>query len=381
MMSDENKKEEPKVQANNNSIAVGSISVGGDVSGSINVAGGHIIQAAAGATVIIGAPVEAASSLMALRELMQNSTAVQNAVIEFQVDFKVAHEQVDSLGDYKDLHDLLHHLQFHCYNGIAQSVTNFPSDELTLNSLADYELTLDEIVTDLKRVAVRPSISNLELTWVEDVNLAKTDLHNAVDTLDEKFLKKAIWRLNRVLSIQPARVNALLNHSARALQLPSLLSALTRLSEHLAALDLDQTKVTAFQTGVEAMEKIDQGLTLLINEHDYWQALDVELRRIDASLEHDLTELEMSWNDVKLKAEPLYVTRAEEWANALKGESAVLDASLSANNNPAKVRRSFRSYQRRASNQFFQVDKKLKALCGNLRQIGAPLASILEMIK
>lgn len=380
-MSDENKKEEPKVQANNNSIAVGSISVGGDVSGSINVAGGHIIQAAAGATVIIGAPVEAASSLMALTELMQNSPAVQKAVIEFQVDFKVAHEQVDNLGDYKDLHDLLHHLQFHCYNGIAQAVTYFPNDESTLNILADNELTLEEIVVDLRQVAERPSVSKLEMAWVEDAHLAQTDLHNAIEALDKKVLKKTVWRLNRLLATQPARVNALLNHSARALQLPALLNALTNLGAHLDALDLDQTKVTAFQAGLAAMSKLNAGLILLIDEHDNWQRLDVELRRIEASLDHDLTELEMSWSDVRSRAEPLYASRAEEWAIALKEEGSALDNALSADINPVKVRRSFRSYQRHATYQFFQVDKELKELCGDLRQIGAPLASILEMIK
>ena len=36
-MSDENKKDEPKVQADNDGIAVGKIEVGGDVSGNIHV--------------------------------------------------------------------------------------------------------------------------------------------------------------------------------------------------------------------------------------------------------------------------------------------------------------------------------------------------------
>jgi hypothetical protein len=57
-----------------------------------------------------------------------------------------------------------------------------------------------------------------------------------------------------------------------------------------------------------------------------------------------------------------------------------LDEAL-VNNNPVKVRRFFRSYQRRATDRFFRVDVQLKALCGDLRQIGVPLASVLRMVQ
>lgn len=350
-----------------------------DVSGQANVAGGHIVHADKGATVIIGAPAEAVGGLLALRELMQHSRDVRIAVITFRTDFSVVHEQVDRLGDYKDLHDLLHHLQFHCYNGIAQAVTRFPNDDLTLDNLTDYALTLEGIVEELKQVATRASMPKQELAWIDDVGLAKADLRSAVDDLDEGLLKKVIWRLNRLLATQPARINTLLNHLARALRLPALLSALARVCDTLTSLDLDADKVNAFQSGIDALSKLNQALSSLVDNHDHWQALDVELRRIEASIDRDLIELEMSWPDVKLKAEPLYTAYPDEWASALKKESDALDEMLSGNN-PAKVRRGFRSYQRRATDRFYRVDIDLKALCGDMRQIGIPLASVLEMI-
>lgn len=370
---------EPKVQAVDNSVAIGGISVGGDVSGEVNIAAGHIVHAEKGSTVIIGAPAEAVGGLVALRELMQHSRDVRIAVIAFRTDFRVAHEQVDRLGDYKDLHDLLHHLQFHCYNGIAQALARFPDDELTLDNLTDYALTLEGIVEELKQVATRPSLPKQEWEWIDDVGLAKADLRNAVDNLDERSLKKVIWRLNRLLATQPARINTLLNHSARALRLPALLSALTRVCDTLTSLDLDADKVNTFQSGVDALGKLNQVLGSLVDNHDRWQMLDVELRRIEASIDRDLIELEMSWQDVKLKAEPLYIAYPDEWASALKKESDALDEMLSGNN-PAKVRRGFRNYQRRATDRFYRVDIDLKALCGDMRQIGIPLASVLEMI-
>jgi hypothetical protein len=376
----ENKQDTPEVHAENNSIAIGGISIGGDVSGQMNIANGHIIHAEKGATVIIGASAEAVGGLVALRELMQHSSDVHTAVIAFQSDFKVAHEQVDLLGDYKDLHDLLHRLQFHCYNGIVQAATRFPSDEMSLDNLTDYALTLEEIINELKQVASRPIIPKQELVWIEDISLTKEELHHAIDALDEKALKKVTWRLNRLLATQPARINALLNLAARTLRLSALLSALTRVCDHITSLELDSDKVLAFQSGLEALDKLDCELSNLVDDHDRWQMLDVELRRIEASIDHDLLELEMSWPDVKPKAESLYGACSDEWAEALQKEGNALDDAL-LSNNPAKIRRFFRNYQRRATDRFFRVDVQLKTLCGDLRLIGSPLASVLRMVQ
>jgi hypothetical protein len=148
----------------------------------------------------------------------------------------------------------------------------------------------------------------------------------------------------------------------------------------LTSPDLDTDKVSAFRSGVEAFGKLDRALSALVDDHDGWQVLDVELRRIEGSIDHDLIELEMSWPDVKPKAESLYIACPDEWASALKKEGDELNDALNSNN-PAKVRRSFRSYQRRAADRFYRVDIELKTLCGSLRQIGTPLASVLRMIE
>lgn len=328
---------------------------------------------------MVSAPAAAAGGLVALCELMQRSPVVRNAVNGFRNDFKSTHEQVNLLGDYKDLHDQLHKLQFHCYNGVVQAATRFPGDDLTLDSLTDHALTLEGIFEELKQVATRPSISKQELTWIDDVGLAKTDLRNAVDSLDEASLKKVIWRLNRLLTIQPARINALLNYSAHALHLSELLSALASVSDTLSSPEFDTNQVAAFQSGLAAFGELNRSLSSLIDDHDHWQALDVELRRIEASIDRDLIEFEMSWPDIKLRAGPLYIDNPEEWASALKRESDILDDECKAKN-PLKMRRGFRSYQRRVTDRFYRVDIKLKALCSDMRQIGMPLAAILEMI-
>jgi hypothetical protein len=359
------------------------VDIRGDVIGrdKVESAGGHIIHAAAGATVIIGAPTETiGTGLFALRELMQHSPGVRGDGFAFQADFRAARTQIDLLGDYKDLHDLLHRLQFHCYNGVVQSALRFPSDDIAVDNLTDCALTLDGIVTEFQAVLARSTVPQQETHWIDDLVAAKADLNAALDELDEKLLKRVIWRLNRLLTTQPGLINKLLNQTARVLRLSSLIEALARICDRLTSFDLDAGKVAQFETGVSALRQLDRGLMALVDDHDRWQALDLELRRIEGTLEHDLFDLEMSWPDVKAGAERLYVNVTDEWAQALHKESRGLDEALAANN-PLKVKRGFRNFQRRVSERFFQIDVNLKALCGDLRQIGTPLASVLEMIE
>ena len=353
-------------------LAAERVNIGQDVvSGDKYTVGGPMIRAD---TVIVGA------GLTALRELMQHSDDVRVAVIAFQTDFQAAREQIDQLGDYKDLHDLLHRLQFNCYNAIVYAAPHFPDDESTLEALTDYAQTLEDIAAELRRVAARPQIPKQETVWIDDVDLAKADLASAIGASDEKLLKRVIWRLNRLLSTRPARINTLLNYTAQGLRLPALTNALARIWDYLMSLDLDPHKVGQFQTGVDALRQLNHNLTMLLDEHVQWQTLDVELRRIEGTLEHDLVELEMSWPDVKARAGALYLSSLEDWALNLKKEDGNLDDALAASN-PVKAKRSFRSFQRLATVRFHNVDKDLQSLCGDLRTVGVPLASVLRMIE
>jgi hypothetical protein len=128
-----------------------------------------------------------------------------------------------------------------------------------------------------------------------------------------------------------------------------------------------------------ALQQLGDHLTVLVEAHDSWQAVELELRRVESLLDQDLGELEMSWPDLQARVEPLCSGVNEDWAQALLNDSTALTASLSAGN-PAVTKRCFRSLRRRASERFFRVDVDLKSVCGELRTVGEPLASILGMI-
>jgi hypothetical protein len=318
------------------------------------------------------------NGLYALTELMA-APEVRAAVVAFRTDFQAVCEQIDVVGNYKDLHDLLHTLEFKCYSGIVQEARRFPDDETALDILMDYELTLQEIVTDVREVADRGTLATHETLWIKDLERTTEELRGAIENLETRQLKRAVWLINRVLAIQPSRINTSLNTAARALRLPALVKAMTCVRDNLAHGELDPEKTSQFKDGVEALANLERSLTVLVHTHNDWQELDLELRRIEANLEQDIFELEMSWLDLKAMAESLYSSSIDEWALSFKKDSDNLDSAI-ASQNPAKVKRYFRSYRRRAGDRFYRVDVELKRLCGNLRIVGEPLASVLRMI-
>lgn len=317
--------------------------------------------------------------LNALTELMQHSEA-RSAVVTFQVDFQAACEQINIIANYKKLHDLLHTLEFQCSSGIVQESKRFPDDETAFDILTDHELTLQKILREVQEVASRETIATNEVLWLKDLKCAQEELHTAIKEVDARRLQRTIWLLNRILAIQPSRINTNLNSAARTLRLPALVNAMNAIWEKLARSNLNQEKIKQFQNGVEVLAELNKRLEALVIGHDYWQEIDLELRRIEANLKKDLIELEMSWPDLKERTAILFDPAGDQWAVAFQQDSQNLNVALSAQN-PVKIKRYFRMYRRRAGDRFYQVDVTLKRLCEELREVGEPLASVLRMIE
>jgi hypothetical protein len=340
--------------------------------------------------------------LNALRTLIQVAPGVQEAAVRFRADFQVACEQIDLLGDYKDIHDQLHSLQFHCYNCIVQETKRSTDDNLAWDTLVDYELTFQDIVSRLQDISVQPSSAVVtvnqinpalatsnritratlpaqETVWIQDLSQAYQDLHNAIENADAKQLKRSIRLINRVLMIQPSQVNARLNSTARTLRLPSLVQALGNIRDLLSLPSLDSEKVQQFESGVRALADLNVSLSALVSSHDQWQAIDLELRRIETTLDQDPGELELSWPDLHEMVEPLCADVTASWAAALLSDGAKLGAAIGAGE-PNKVKQLFRRYRRQVSDRFYRVDVDLKRTCDDLRMIVEPLASVLRMV-
>ena len=322
----------------------------------------------------------AREGLEALRELMEDRS-VQADVAAFGAIFETSCKQIDSLACYKDLHDLLHTLQFRCYNyltAVLQNARKSPDDPSVWENVFEYESTVQDIMEGLRKYTKTESLKEL-VPWTGGLVENLGNLFRAVTNCDPQQIALALKPVNQVLSFQPMRINVRLNETARALPLPGLVKALTGLSQKLDSAQVNPTTVRKFQDGLGALSKLHVELASLVKEHDKWQDVDIELRRLEVTIGQDLEDLKLSWPDLKVKTEPNCNEVAAEWEQLLKVDMKRLDESLAAGD-LIKTKYYFTRYRGRIGNHFYRVDTALKDLCGNLRRVGEPLTALLEIM-
>lgn len=334
-------------------------------------------------------PVQQVSDgLDALADLMR-TPRVRDAVNAFRTEFFVSRDQIAQLADYKLLHDQLHELQFRCYNPINRQIKRFPADEFVYEDFSDHDMTFYNITIELQATLARAASAASERTpgthaiaeeakWVKTLVDIHHDMHQAIVLLDVQQLQDVIRRMNRVLGYHPGKINTRLNTIARTLRLSDLIDALANISEMLARPGFNIQKVEQFERGLQAIKHLQETLYTQIQEHDSWQEVDSELRRIEGSLIPSIDELEESWPTLKHMVEQL-CERPDEWAILLRGEGLKLEHAIKTQDS-VQMRHCFHRFYTQAGYQFYRVDTSLKKLCDDLRSVGDPLESMLRMI-
>ncbi len=344
-----------------------------------------VARATAALSPVQGEPVR--KGLAALCELMQKPQ-VREAVIACRIYFEEACRQIDILGDYKDQHDLLDTLQNLCYEPIVREVPYFPGDERTRKSLGAYDWTLRKILQQLRAIAARTRSApgerdRIEMDWIDEhLGPSQKDLGSALESGDAEYLDRSIWHLNRVLSTQPSNVNSRLNDSAKDLRLARLAQTLRALCSGLSGPGLEPEPVRRFEEGATGLAELNQNLAGLVIDHDQWQRVDLELRKIEANLDHP-KELDYSWPNLDSKLGALCRDVAEPWAVELDTDRERLTKALQ-QRGPKQdpvIQELFWRCRRAASLRFSQVDLALKGQCDELRKVAEPLAVVLRMLE
>jgi hypothetical protein len=318
------------------------------------------------------------AGLVAMVDLLREPS-VRGAVEGFRESFEILWRQIDRLATYKDLHDLLHDLQFNCYAPILRGAHDFPNNELFLESLSEYESELRQVVNSLWEIVGHATLSASEQFWIQQIDEAAKLLQSALEQSNKELLDRTTFQLGRALYIYPARINERLKETARDLPLHSLIKAMATVREQPPQADQASGKITQLIQGIDALSQIEQTLAQLIDEHDTWQEIDLELNRVEENLEQHLQELSWLWPDLKTRVAGLCEGRSDRWTQDLRQAEEKLNRTLTAYDRTTTVV-AFRGYRRQISLCFFQADKKLKQLCRTLRQIDGPLNTVTSVM-
>ena len=324
----------------------------------------------------------AEEGLKALGELMLNPE-VRGKVATFEAVFSASLKQIEILGYYKDLHDLLHTLQFTCYSYLTSLVRNAklePDDISIWDNVIQYERALDQIIVGLRKSADPSLTTRISLPWIQKLLADLTQVFQAINENNIEGIATAIRPIQRVLATEPSRINDRLAAAAEAIQLPMLIEALVGVRNSIDVTGVNREKVNKFGDGVNAICDLKEKLYELIENHNRWQEIDIDFRRIEGLMTNDYSELENSWPDLKVMTEAQVVNIREDWAVLLARDIQKLDAAL-VTTDLKKIRQAFQSVKTRANYRFYDVDLSLKDLCGKLRKVGEPLSDAWEMIR
>lgn len=128
---------------------------------------------------------------------------------------------------------------------------------------------------------------------------------------------------------------------------------------------------------MDALTRLRAGVKTLCEEHDAWQEIDAEMRRIEAQLGSDPGDLEFSWEGLRKKIAALCPPARGRWAAVLDEDIQKLDSALAAGLAP-QITQAFKLCYSKAGLRFYDVDFELKSLCDELRNVGAELDQLLN---
>ncbi len=315
-------------------------------------------------------------SVTALIRLMR-SPAVREAATTFRADFEAASEQITLMNDYKLIHDLFQELE-NRYFIIYNDQKRLPADEMAWDNIELNEPEVQVKIDELIQAVQLSSFANEEARWTQQLEKVQEDLRNGVENADYATLKSGTRTLYRILNRQISRINAQLVRTASALRLDTLEQAMSTISHNLAQANYGQETIGEIQKGVNALSGLNARVTNLVREHNTWQELDDELRRVEGTLNQGMEELKEAWFDLAPMAQNLYSGQADDWAIKLAEVCQSLDGAMQ-NGANITILRFFRRFRSQEGRRFRQVDLELLSLVMELQEVGESLELLLML--
>jgi hypothetical protein len=322
-----------------------------------------------------------------LSQLM-GSPKIKSFVAEQQGQLVAADQALQILVDYKNVHDMLHDLQFKCYNYILQEGRKL-EDQIDWPLLVQPQKDLASISQLLEAAASQESMADEDFSWLEELRASRERLSLACDQLSPAPLKEARDLIKTILQMRPTIFDTKLCAAARTLPLEDLQKALCAIRVKLGAGSLEGDAGASFSAGVDAFPELSANLKALTTEHTRWQVIETRLWSIDALIDRDFSELQDAWPQVRERLVKVCDGNRAPWAISILEEARKLDDLLKTppldeakdlQRWKMRVRQSYRSCSNDSGTRFYQVDLSLKRLCDQLRGVQAALVKILQRL-
>jgi hypothetical protein len=328
---------------------------------------------------------QAINSLPALMRKQE----VRKAVQKYGSIFEKSSRQISILYAYKKVHDLLHEMEFGCYNSMVQDARRFPHQQSARDNMRSYLVRLGDHLSNADHIVNDDIEGDKRVLTVRDqLKKAYQALQRADRGRDIKHCKSAIELLGLLISWAQSSFNADLNRVARELDIDNLVAAMQSVHKVILRAKLSRASVDKFGLGVGDLAALARDLHMRTMEHDQWQQMDNVLRVMDRKSSNLLSKMEIHWPIIVSEIEavcslaPAAAKRGEtvtasSWSALIKQETRSLKKALTSRD-LRKARLHFGSLHQHAAERFDSVDKKLLWLCEKITKMKNPLRTLVE---
>lgn len=320
------------------------------------------------------------SSLSVLSDFVQQRAEISAILAAYRADFEATSSQVTIVASYKLLHDLFQQLE-DVTTLMHFAARRLPGDEQAWEDLEVNEPDARQLIVRLLQIASQSTFTDEASLWMRRLEQIHDDLRLSVEESDEVGLRRALTRLDPLLTAQLTRVNGGLVAAARTLRLAALAQALAEVRARTSVIMVNanlQSLLATLVSGVEALDRLAEQLSTLVRVHDVFQELDNELRGARARVEHDPQALADVWPDLKLLITRLIALNPSAYGDL--AESATVFDHVLKRVEIGTMRRSFVRFAGHVSRSFHQTDHDLLTLCNDLQSLGLPLRSIVARL-
>ena len=317
---------------------------------------------------------------------------VRAAVRAYFGIFEEASHQISILHAFKKVHDLLHDVEFVCYNSMRIDVRDFPEQEAAQEKLSIHIFSLSKYLSYAEDIVKEASERGERIAQVrEQLNRAYEALQDADRDQDVAHYHRAIQHLRPPLSRAQSTFNLLLNQAARDLKMETLVGAMQGVQQRIAQAELSADTTGQFQKGVDDLATLERDLQTRTMEHDLWQQVDDSLRGVDSHRPDFLNDLEAFWPLItsglravgvltKMTSASVVEPAASDWRASIAQEMRSLEEALTLND-PKRAQRHYRNLYQQAAERLDRIDKKLLQVCDKISKVRDPLRTLVEALR
>lgn len=294
---------------------------------------------------------------------------------------------LETLAQYKALHDSLHKLQIKRLGLVFEAASKFLTDSTQRDTLREYTQTLhSEARTARNAAAALPETAGEkaeEMKWITELEQVIAGFRDGMKNNNGPSAMKAYFQLKKILRQQPGRLDDWMVRSAKQLKLARLITTLEAIAE---AIGQNEDARTSLASAIAGLKRLLPDLMNRVEQHTAWQEIDRDLGRAEEGILQEssepLVELEYLWPDLKRHVSAICVTDAtSEWATSLLSGSEKFEKALPLPASPPiplPAKEIFKEFISTASTQFYLVDQALNDQCGEIVKIGVPLQKLLD---